>query len=79
MSGPLVFRSDDKTPRPVKSDISRPVARSLKIPADSTKPCIQLHGVLTKNAKFIGAWRSLVARLLWEQKAGGSNPSAPMH
>ena len=25
----------------------------------------------------IGAWRSLVARLLWEQEAGGSNPLAP--
>ena len=24
-----------------------------------------------------GAWRSLVARLLWEQEVGGSNPSAP--
>ena len=25
----------------------------------------------------VGAWRSLVARLLWEQEVGGSNPSAP--
>ncbi len=25
----------------------------------------------------IGAWRSLVAHLLWEQRDGGSNPSAP--
>jgi hypothetical protein len=24
-----------------------------------------------------GAWRSLVAHLLWEQRVGGSNPSAP--
>ena len=24
-----------------------------------------------------GAWRSLVAHLLWEQEVGGSNPSAP--
>ena len=31
-----------------------------------------LGGVFT-----VGAWRSLVARLLWEQEAGGSNPSAP--
>ena len=25
----------------------------------------------------VGAWRSLVARLLWEQEAPGSNPGAP--
>jgi hypothetical protein len=25
----------------------------------------------------IGAWRSLVAHLLWEQGVGGSNPLAP--
>ena len=26
---------------------------------------------------FVGAWRSLVAHLLWEQRVGGSNPLAP--
>jgi hypothetical protein len=26
---------------------------------------------------IIGAWRSLEARLLWEQEVGGSNPLAP--
>src|SRR3981081_4886491 len=25
----------------------------------------------------VGAWRMLVAHLLWEQRVGGSNPSAP--
>ena len=25
----------------------------------------------------VGAWRSLVAHLLWEQRVGGSNPLAP--
>ena len=28
-------------------------------------------------ASYVGAWRSLVARLLWEQEAPGSNPGAP--
>jgi hypothetical protein len=31
----------------------------------------------TGRAKQDGAWRSLVAHLLWEQRVGGSNPSAP--
>ena len=36
----------------------------------------------TKNERMIetfviGAWRSLEARLLWEQEVGGSNPLAP--
>jgi hypothetical protein len=26
---------------------------------------------------YVGAWRSLVAHLLWEQGVGGSNPLAP--
>ena len=29
------------------------------------------------NLSEIGAWRSLVAHLLWEQGVGGSNPLAP--
>ena len=28
-------------------------------------------------ALHVGAWRSLVARLLWEQEVLGSNPGAP--
>ena len=31
----------------------------------------------TGRAEQGGAWRSLVAHLLWEQRVGGSNPSAP--
>ena len=27
--------------------------------------------------RTVGAWRSLVAHLLWEQRVGGSNPLAP--
>ena len=29
------------------------------------------------EAIIVGAWRSLEARLLWEQEVGGSNPLAP--
>ena len=32
---------------------------------------------LIHKTKKIGAWRSLVAHLLWEQGVGGSNPLAP--
>ncbi len=29
------------------------------------------------NMRADGVWRSLVARLLWEQEVGGSNPLTP--
>ena len=32
---------------------------------------------MVKSLPQIGAWRSLEARLLWEQEVGGSNPLAP--
>ena len=32
---------------------------------------------MIENRSIIGAWRSLEARLLWEQEVGGSNPLAP--
>ena len=34
-------------------------------------------GPIVMAAGRHGAWRSLVAHLLWEQRVGGSNPSAP--
>jgi hypothetical protein len=37
-----------------------------------------IHQVMKEiHTITIGAWRSLVARLLWEQEVGGSNPLAP--
>ena len=34
-------------------------------------------GAFHRRHSRIGAWRSLVAHLLWEQDVGGSNPLAP--
>ncbi len=31
----------------------------------------------TDSPTYFGAWRSSVARLLWEQEVAGSNPAAP--
>ena len=39
--------------------------------------CTDKKSVVENPRLTIGAWRSLVARLLWEQEAGGSNPLAP--
>ena len=39
-------------------------------PIDRRKPCAYNHAVS-------GEWRSLVARLLWEQEVAGSNPVSP--
>ena len=37
----------------------------------------ELRVFLPVFSQIVGAWRSLVARLLWEQEAPGSNPGAP--
>ena len=49
---------------PVRGPVRRKLAEDLATTADRSVE----HG---------GAWRSLVAHLLWEQRVGGSNPSAP--
>ncbi len=35
-----------------------------------------LQLVAREHSRF-GAWRSLAARLVWDQEAAGSNPAAP--
>ena len=40
-------------------------------------PKLTLISVLRIIGRAVGAWRSLVAHLLWEQGVGGSNPLAP--
>ena len=40
---------------------------------------VQRQGMLRcfGGSAVVGAWRSLAARLLWEQEVAGSNPAAP--
>ena len=47
-------------------------ARMIAVPRDRAAA-----GFCGRKAWQSGAWRSLVAQLLWEQWVGGSNPSAP--
>jgi hypothetical protein len=63
----------------------------LSVAADLLPSCFMLHALCSyscffyplhlymesNNYEHIGAWRSLVAHLLWEQGVGGSNPLAP--
>lgn len=56
------------------NDRSEPTQRLLSV----SRPV--MLGLRTRDggvAQDHGAWRSLVAHLLWEQGVGGSNPSAP--
>ena len=65
-----------------------PMGTNLNVPGPETsgavgRPLPRRHSELTlaRAMRIIrrlrGAWRSLVAHLLWEQGVGGSNPSAP--
>jgi N-acetylmuramoyl-L-alanine amidase len=42
-----------------------------------TNPTAESSILSDQGLNRVGAWRSLVAHLLWEQGAGGSNPLAP--
>ena len=50
--------------------------RPLLAPVGGNANCGNLLKLLQLTQR-VGAWRSLVARLLWEQEAPGSNPGAP--
>ena len=40
--------------------------------------CLAGEAVFNQHiCNFVGAWRSLVAHLVWDQRVGGSNPLAP--
>src|SRR3989338_3166691 len=45
--------------------------------ARPTEPALGEGGSSAVSCISNGAWLSLVERLLWEQKVGGSNPPAP--
>ena len=41
------------------------------------KKALDFYNIIGYNIKAVGAWRSLVAHLVWDQGAAGSNPVAP--
>jgi hypothetical protein len=47
-----------------------------RFPSFGPRPWPKL-GTLTSDTQFNGMWRSLAARLLWEQEVRGSNPRIP--
>jgi hypothetical protein len=73
------------TPRPSISDTATPEPRepaaSDRLGCATTRVTRRLHrlreAARTGANLGDGAWRSLVAHLLWEQGVGGSNPLAP--
>src|SRR6266850_4831311 len=67
--------SDTATPEPREPSAGNRLGRA------TTRLKWRLHALpeATKTGATLGdgAWRSLVAHLLWEQDVGGSNPLAP--
>ena len=55
--------------RPVRSSKALPNAKILRF--------CSIARVLLYFPRYFGTWRSLVARLLWEQDVAGSNPVVP--
>ncbi len=61
-----------------RSCTPRALVGQLRIYSDNTQALkIQGNAASGKPQRSDGAWRSLVARLLWEQDAGSSNLFAP--
>jgi hypothetical protein len=59
-------------------NLPSPSRKRYKIRPIVATRCIWLRSVSkVLGCNRVGAWRSLVAHLLWEQRVGGSNPSAP--
>ena len=72
----LATRRD--TTNPLHWRVSAPCRRCVH----RTGPCEALGGprhaaTTCENVSFDGLWRSLAARLLWEQEVVGSNPTSP--
>src|ERR1043166_6978512 len=54
-----------------------PTLRSAAASGFDASPNCRLFSSPDSPPSFVGAWRSPVAHLLWEQGVGGSNPLAP--